>query len=931
MKEISTDYEVSKQKKRELDDTEQIEQAIKELYEYEYQDEQEIESHNRKFIKDILVKGKEVEKFKDPEERKKAIKQYIDIILGARKQYKGENFVAHLFLEESAETKETCSNVPEKSIILKHNLFEDNKRRSDGEENGEDIKNIGDAEEPFGKVFDKKVKELADLKLKNQLNNEVSSSKSNKEKEIDDFFTELNQDSEIEQEEECWDMEKLDKEAGEALKEILKEDDVTLESNHHLKVIENSDLKDETSDSSDISSEAHAKEFDISENEENPFAQDQSPEEPGDLLSNDEENPFAQDLLPEEQGDPYVEITNDELPIVPDRILDATETPQPNEMNPESVAETFVQDLDEILTKFLDSTFIKQGYGILVPLEIIEKGGLAKTLKEFNLLSKKYLANPKLILVQDQLRKKLHLGVHKFSQLIRNDIQSGSINLQKFLHLSENPILLHKLTMGELKSLEEEIENILTSNQTNIYSQGAQFYFNFYPETLEKIKIGNLDYVILPTSKWETPQKRNEMKQWVLEYYKKFKKAPTYEHMTAQFGGFIDYEAKVYKRSYNQFLTECKIPINYEKIYDWTQSTTIKSVEEWIAKYNNSYGKSPTYEELGKEFPGFHNYLERERLTLTKFLNARGYLPTHKIVHDWKDSSIIKLIDAWIQDFVNIYGRSPYYKEVLKKYGGFGFYLSQEKLSYNKFLKSRGYSLNHEPIYNWKDPCTVELVKTWIQEYIKIHGQSPPFLDVRKSFGAFEMYLKRKKLIYNEFLEINGYPKREFKPPLDEGLIFDKLGKDCLEILFKNVRQFRVFHPIVKKYGYDYVIPDGIIHDFNKNPFPKKGSTISLEEGQKFDTIIEIKRSYTAISRKEREIYTAMAKKMKIYLLKDYTNLIQEKNGCQIIFYSKNELFYQLRSKITPSNQTKIVYLMKKIQALDKKLDPATMRELDDY
>ena len=85
------------------------------------------------------------------------------------------------------------------------------------------------------------------------------------------------------------------------------------------------------------------------------------------------------------------------------------------------------------------------------------------------------------------------------------------------------------------------------------------------------------------------------------------------------------------------------------------------------------------------------------------------------------------------------------------------------------------------------------------------------------------------------------------------------------------------------------------------------------------------------MSVKDKEIYTNIANKLKIYLLKGSTNLIQEKNGCQIIFYSKNELFHQLRSKITPSNRMKVVNLIKKIQALDQKLDLATIKDLDDY
>ena len=793
--------------------------------------------------------------------------------------------------------------------------------------------------------------------------------------------------------------------------------------------------------------------------------------------------------------------------------------------------QTPLNELSPMLEQFLEQDAIKYGYGILVPLKIIENGNLRETLKEFSLFEKKFLRNPELGSVLGHLRERLHLSARDFDKSIvkYKYILKNNINLHKFLHLPENPIIQQKLIRGEIETLEKKLNNILLSENTAIYGHGSKFYdINFYIKNLEKIKIDNRKYVRLPTSKWEIRGKREEIQQWVINHYKQFKKAPISKQLYAQFGGFLDYEAKVYNRTYNQFLKECKIPLNKEIIYnwadpatiksvekwvadftqtngrvphhrevmkkfggfsnflrqekltwngflkardytpnieyvynwadpatiksvekwvadfvtahgrspylaelikefggfqrylkneklvyneflkarghvpnleykhDWSDPVTIKSVEKWVANFVTAHGLSPFLRELQEKFGGFTHYLEHEKLTYNKFLKVLGHVPNLEYKHDWSDPATIKSVEKWVADFVTAHGRSPFFRELQEKFGGFQYYLTGKKLTYNEFLKARGYVPNVKYEHDWSDPATIKSVEKWIADFVKAHRRSPYYKEVRGKFGGFQHYLTGKKLTYNEllktrghtpnfggeynwsesatiksvedwvadyveiygrsphlaevgkkfggfstyliregltwngFLEARGYQTYELEEAIKEGVIFDKVGKDCMEILY-DLHKFRVFHPLLEKYKQKYVIPDCVVHNFSKIPLKIIGKSIHLKVGQRFDTIIEIKRSFTSISVKEWEIYTLMAKKMKIYLLKGDVNLIQKKNGCQIIFCSKNELIQQLRAEITPTNKKKIQSLIEKIYALDKRLEIQANKRLDDF
>ncbi|NVM55674.1 MAG: hypothetical protein HWN66_18385, partial [Candidatus Helarchaeota archaeon] len=809
--------------------------------------------------------------------------------------------------------------------------------------------------------------------------------------------------------------------------------------------------------------------------------------------------------------------------------LNSPESPHPEGWV--ELDETPLTELAPTIESFLESDALKHGYGILVPLEIIENGQLRETLKEFSHFEKKFLRNPEFGSVLGHLRERLQLSARDFDKSIvkYKSILNNNINLYEFLHLPENPIIQQKLTQGEIETLEKKLNNILVSENTSIYAQGKKSYeVNFHPENLEKIKIGNKNYMRLPISKWELAGKREEIKQWVLNYYKDFKKAPTSKQFSAQFVGFINHEAKAYNRTYNQFLKECKIPPNkerehnwtdpatiklvkdwiidfvtahgrspyyrevmgkfggfyhylkqkkftyneflkvqghvpnleykhdwadpatiksvekwvvdfvkaygrspylaelikefggfqrylkheklvyneflkarghvpnleyehnwsdpstiksvenwitdfaeahgrspflrelqekfggfthylkYKKLtynkflkerghvpnleyeHDWAEPATIKSVENWVADFVKVYGRSPFFRELQEKFGGFQYYLTGKKLTYNEFLKARGYIPNVEYEHDWADPSIIKSVENWIADFAEAHGRSPYYREVLGKFGGLQHYLTGKKLTYNEFLKARGHTANFGGEYNWSEPTTIRTVEDWVADFVKIYGRSPLLVEVGKKFGGFSTYLIREGLTWNGFLEARGYQTHELEEAIKEGVIFDKVGKDCMEVLY-DFHQFRVFHPLLKNHKQKYVIPDCIVHDFSKIPLKTIGKSIYLEVGQRFDTIIEIKRSFASISAKEWEIYALMAKKMKVYFLKGNINLIQDKNGCQIMFYSKNELIQQLRSEITPDNKKKIESLIEKIYALDKRLDLQGNKKLDDF
>ena len=481
-----------------------------------------------------------------------------------------------------------------------------------------------------------------------------------------------------------------------------------------------------------------------------------------------------------------------------------------------------------------------------------------------------------------------------------------------------------------LRLIEDWITDFAKQNGRSPYQKEVIQKFGGFGEYLKRENLTYNKFLeawghSLNRTDWQDPSTVRLVEDWITSFAKQNGRSPYLKEVLKKFGGFFDY-LKRENLTYNKFLEERGFKVEY----NWRDPFTIKLVKNWIEYFIKQNGRTPLLEEVRQEFGGFGHYLKREKVSYNDFLKKGGHSPNIEFEYDWQDPNTLKLVENWISDFTKKNGRSPYLEDLRNEFRGFRNHLRRKKLTYNEFLKTRGYFPNLEFEYNWQDPNTIKLMENWIASFVKEFGEPPSLREIEKKFGGVNYYFKKELLTYNIFLEVHGYSTHKMEQVIEEGVSFDKIGKDCMEIL-SNSEQFRVFHPITKEFNINYVHPDCIIHNFTKIPFAKTKNNIYLKDGQKFDEIIEIKRSLGSMSIKDWEIYTIIAKRLKIYLLKGSTNLIQEKNGCQIIFYSKNELFHQLRSKITPSNRMKVVNLIKKIQALDKKLDLATIKDLDDY
>ena len=582
------------------------------------------------------------------------------------------------------------------------------------------------------------------------------------------------------------------------------------------------------------------------------------------IMKNRGEKPV--NLLEQPSGENDISAKDSSTDVMPQETSKLTED---NDKFPPS------QEFNQLFQEFLEDSTTKHGYGIIIPLELLNNGKLIETLKGFEVLGNFYLKNPELGSLLENLREKLQLSRTAFSQIL--EIHQGrystiaenlrGINLKKILYLPENPAVQNELTQAEIKSLKKNLETLITSKNTCLRIS-SQDILNFCPANLERIKIGTQDYVILPTSKWELKGKREEIKQWTIKYYEINKQAPNTKKFNDQFPGFLDHERRVYSRTWNHFLNECRIPLNYERLFDWTKPEHVEIVSGWIKEYNDRFHRSPPEAKLNEKFPGFLTHLIR-----------------------------------------------------------------YENKRYNEFLQKKGYPLNREvcEYRAWSDPANIKIVKDWIGGYVNSHGDAPPEAEITREFGGFIHYLRqRENLTYLEFLKSNGYPVIDFDEKQAEGYSFEKFGNDCMEILY-GIHQYRVVHPVVNEYDHKYAIPDSIVHDFAKEPLKVIGKTVYLDDGQKLDMLIDFKRSFGGVDIKEWEIYTKMAKKLNIYILKGDYRLVYEKNGCLITFYSKVDLIDQLKMKKNPTNKDKIEFLIKKIHAIDRRLDIETQTEIHDY
>ncbi|NVM31072.1 MAG: hypothetical protein HWN65_19680, partial [Candidatus Helarchaeota archaeon] len=131
-------------------------------------------------------------------------------------------------------------------------------------------------------------------------------------------------------------------------------------------------------------------------------------------------------------------------------------------------------------------------------------------------------------------------------------------------------------------------------------------------------------------------------------------------------------------------------------------------------------------------------------------------------------------------------------------------------------------------------------------------------------------------------------------------------------LYFKNgYTGYQVHHPILK----NYIVPDGIIHNFDQRPLNQLGKSIYLEKDQKIDMFVDFKSSFHSMAEKDWRIYTKLAKEFHIFLLNGRSKPY-EADGCKIIFHSRNELISILREKITSTNKLKIQFLITNIKLI---------------
>lgn len=129
----------------------------------------------------------------------------------------------------------------------------------------------------------------------------------------------------------------------------------------------------------------------------------------------------------------------------------------------------------------------------------------------------------------------------------------------------------------------------------------------------------------------------------------------------------------------------------------------------------------------------------------------------------------------------------------------------------------------------------------------------------------------------------------------------------------------------------DYVIPDGIVHNFENICLKTINKSIYLEKDQKVDKIIEFKANFHCMTPKDWNIYSNLAKTMDIFLLRGYNNKIYEINGCKIRFHSIKVLISALREKIIAVKRKKIKILMAEIEGLYRGLEIKSQENLDIY
>jgi len=320
-------------------------------------------------------------------------------------------------------------------------------------------------------------------------------------------------------------------------------------------------------------------------------------------------------------------------------------------------------------------------------------------------------------------------------------------------------------------------------------------------------------------------------------------------------------------------------------------------------------------------------------------------LPLNKVhTYNWSEPKTWEQVRRWAENFYAVTyifekeGRSPTQRQTREKFGrGFETSIRRKKISYNNLLKSWELPLNQEHLNDWSDPKNWGKVKRWAQNFYAVtyifdkEGRSPTHRELNGHFTGINGYLAANKIAHKDLLKKWNLPLIDSDQILDEGLLFDELGKDCLKLINETaIVNPIIYNTMLKGDRKEFRRPDGIMHDFSNSPVKRIGRRIYLDENQQIEGIVDFKRSYGSMRHKDWTIYTKLAKKMDIFLLKGKHKSC-EVNGCKITFYSKDDLILFLRNKITPVTKIRIESLIEKIEMLNRGVDSTTQKTIHAY
>lgn len=581
---------------------------------------------------------------------------------------------------------------------------------------------------------------------------------------------------------------------------------------------------------------------------------------------------------------------------------------------------------------------IKNGYGFLIPLEIFQNRGIGELFCKLRLFKKFSLKSPELEHFLNELKEKLDISRKNMCQILGKHPASYSriirglegINIQKLVQIPQTKLIQKILKINEIEQLKKNIDQILTNPKTTIMTSTNKFSFDINKLAIQKID--NHSFVILPTSHLETKKIRTDFKRSCLDFNEKHKKAPTYYGLNKKYRDLIEHDRIKYGRTFNDFLKEFNIPVRKETKHFWEKDANRRRVINFVKKTYNDKGVAPTVLDIrGKFRRGFISYLEEKGITWNEFLVKECNVTVNIEFGFWSRPENKKLVDEWIYQYVKSTKKSPTQSEVDEKFPGFlNHLLRYKKTTWNNYLNKRGYPPNHTFEFNWKDPELFEDAKKWVISYRKKFKRTPGMRDFIKKFSAgLFVYIS-----WNDFLIKDcGVPINEFDKCHQEGLNFDKLGKKCFKLIDKSIKiEKKIYHPIFQDKNKESVVPDGIKHDFDQRPLKVTKAGIFLNEGQRLDEILELKRTYGSKEEKDEEYYPRFAKQITYFLLIGNSNIPdEEKYGCKITYRSVDELIDKLKDKINPQNQEKITGLIQDLYFLKKGLDKKNQKDLTDY